>query len=248
MREWLQMRPKFLHELIKGEEPPTGLRCTECSAPTGAWRCSNCLGRPVYCTGCCRQAHEKNPLHRVEQWTGEFFQPAWLRSTGVYIALGHRGAPCPFSDVHGPPANCSTAEEQVSEGWKQTADDDEVDDESSEIPPNFCEKTPKRDAQGNPVIVVVDTTGIHHIGVKWCVCLLGKEKWAQLLEIGLYPGSIARPKTAFTFQVLDDFLIENAECKTSALSYYSKLKRITSNAFPQLAAVSTVRYAMVHIC
>ncbi|KAI6016300.1 hypothetical protein BKA83DRAFT_4128925 [Pisolithus microcarpus] len=49
----------------------------------------------------------------------------------------------------------------------------------------------------------------------------------------LFPASISKPKTAFTFDVLDHFLIDALECKTSAMSFYQKLKRFTNNAFPE---------------
>ncbi|KAI6008512.1 hypothetical protein EDC04DRAFT_2610915 [Pisolithus marmoratus] len=49
----------------------------------------------------------------------------------------------------------------------------------------------------------------------------------------LFPASISKPKTAFTFTVLDHFLIDALECKTSAMSFYQKLKRFTNNAFPE---------------
>ncbi|KAI6041972.1 hypothetical protein EDC04DRAFT_2601277 [Pisolithus marmoratus] len=49
----------------------------------------------------------------------------------------------------------------------------------------------------------------------------------------LFPASISKPKTAFTFAVLDHFLIDALECKTSAMSFYQKLKRFTNNAFPE---------------
>ncbi|KAG1718273.1 uncharacterized protein EDB91DRAFT_1090173 [Suillus paluster] len=39
---------------------------------------------------------------------------------------------------------------------------------------------------------------------------------------------------AFTFVVLDDFLLDNLECGTSAMNYYSKLRRVTSSVFPHL--------------
>ena len=32
----------------------------------------------------------KNPLHRIEYWTGSYFRPAELREVGVYILIGHR--------------------------------------------------------------------------------------------------------------------------------------------------------------
>ena len=59
----------------------------------------------------------------------------------------------------------------------------------------------------------------------------------QLLEAGLYPTSISSPRTAFTFRVLDNFLLTNKECKTSAMAYYSKLRRVTNNAFPHTVLV-----------
>ncbi|KAI6035870.1 hypothetical protein EDC04DRAFT_2868764 [Pisolithus marmoratus] len=40
----------------------------------------------------------------------------------------------------------------------------------------------------------------------------------------LFPASISKPKTAFTFAVLVHFLIDALECKTSAMSFYQQLK------------------------
>ncbi|KAG2100190.1 uncharacterized protein F5147DRAFT_747185 [Suillus discolor] len=55
---------------------------------------------------------------------------------------------------------------------------------------------------------------------------------SRLFEAGLFPASFTRPKTAFTFSVLDDFLLDNLECGTSAMNYYSKIRRLTSSIFP----------------
>ncbi|KAI6109931.1 hypothetical protein F5141DRAFT_1188825 [Pisolithus sp. B1] len=49
----------------------------------------------------------------------------------------------------------------------------------------------------------------------------------------LFPASISKPKTAFTLDVLDHFLIDALECKTAAMSFYQKLKMSTNNAFPE---------------
>ncbi|KAI6140527.1 hypothetical protein BKA82DRAFT_4363373 [Pisolithus tinctorius] len=51
---------------------------------------------------------------------------------------------------------------------------------------------------------------------------------------GLFPATTKAPRTAFTFQVLDNFIRDNVECGTSAMNYYSKLQRVTSSAFPHL--------------
>ncbi|KAG2738524.1 hypothetical protein P692DRAFT_201873906 [Suillus brevipes Sb2] len=58
--------------------------------------------------------------------------------------------------------------------------------------------------------------------------------------MGLFPASFTSPKTAFTFAVLDDFLLDNLECRTSVMNYYSKLRRVTSSVFPHLVPVSAV--------
>ncbi|KAG1887748.1 hypothetical protein F4604DRAFT_1674916 [Suillus subluteus] len=47
-------------------------------------------------------------------------------------------------------------------------------------------------------------------------------------------ANFATVATAFTFAVLDDFLLDNLECGTSAMNYYSKLRQITSSVFPHL--------------
>ena len=47
-------------------------------------------------------------------------------------------------------------------------------------------------------------------------------------------------KTVFTFSVLDDFLKDNLECKTTAQQYYSKLQSTTSRMFPSLVPVCCI--------
>ena len=54
----------------------------------------------------------------------------------------------------------------------------------------------------------------------------------QLIQFGMFPSSYKQIETAFTFSVLDDFLTDNLECKTTAQQYYSKLQSITNCMFP----------------
>jgi hypothetical protein len=63
----------------------------------------------------------------------------------------------------------------------------------------------------------------------------------------IFPASFNRPKTAFTFRVLDDFLLDNLECSTSAMNYYSKLQRMTSSMFPHLVPVVLYLYHFKNI-
>ncbi|KAG2109222.1 hypothetical protein DEU56DRAFT_750018 [Suillus clintonianus] len=82
--------------------------------------------------------------------------------------------------------------------------------------------------------MVVDTSGLHSLTIRLCQCPGAPSADMQLFEIGLFPASFISPKTVFTFAVLDDFLLDNLECGTSAMNYYSKLRRVTSSVFPHL--------------
>ncbi|KAG2158719.1 uncharacterized protein EDB93DRAFT_1237961 [Suillus bovinus] len=82
-------------------------------------------------------------------------------------------------------------------------------------------------------VTIVHSSGVFIHNVAWCHCQGPVPKQhLQLLRAGLFPASSTRPKTAFTFEVLDHFLIDSLECKTSARSFFEKLTRLTNNAFP----------------
>ncbi|KAI6033374.1 hypothetical protein EDC04DRAFT_2868870 [Pisolithus marmoratus] len=84
-------------------------------------------------------------------------------------------------------------------------------------------------------MTIVHTEGIFTHQISGCNCP-GSDpiQWhLELLWQRLFPASISKPKTAFTFDVLDHFLIDALECKTSAMSFYQKLKRFTNNAFTE---------------
>ncbi|KAG2144059.1 hypothetical protein BD769DRAFT_1625689 [Suillus cothurnatus] len=83
-------------------------------------------------------------------------------------------------------------------------------------------------------MVIVDKSGVHHLEVRCCHCPNAMSPDIQMFRHGFLPASFNRPKTVFTFQVLDDFLLDNLECGTSAMNYYSKLRQMTSSMFPHL--------------
>ncbi|KAI5982368.1 hypothetical protein EDD15DRAFT_2124730, partial [Pisolithus albus] len=59
------------------------------------YRCPDCMHQPLLCTNCCRTTHASHPFHRIQQWTGNFFEDSALHMTGLQLHLGHGGAPCP---------------------------------------------------------------------------------------------------------------------------------------------------------
>ena len=90
---------------------------------------------------------------------------------------------------------------------------------------------------GNPLLKVVNQTGIFDMEILLCICVNKPLMDQQLLQAGLFPSSFKQTETAFTFSVLDDFLIDNLECKTTAQQYYSKLQMITNRMFPDSVPV-----------
>jgi hypothetical protein len=89
-------------------------------------------------------------------------------------------------------------------------------------------------------VTIVHSSGVFIHNVAWCHCQGSVPiQHLQLLRAGLFPASSTRPKSAFTFEVLDHFLIDSLECKTSARSFFEKLTRLTNNAFPGSVPVST---------
>ncbi|KAI6032483.1 hypothetical protein EDC04DRAFT_2551334, partial [Pisolithus marmoratus] len=59
------------------------------------YRCPDCMHQPLFCTDCCQIMHKANPFHRIQQWTGDFFEDSALHMSGLQLHLGHGGAPCP---------------------------------------------------------------------------------------------------------------------------------------------------------
>jgi hypothetical protein len=218
MREWLPRRKEFLHALLEREAPPPGRPCSTCRSRESSWWCKSCFGTPMFCEECIVTCHLRLPFHQVQEWTGNHFEPSSLGKTGVRIYTGHAGAPCPRTDLSA-----------------HTSSDSEMDWQDDDDGNVFTSYTGTEEAKE---VVVVDCSGVHRIPIVWCTCSAtdtNRRRDLDLLAIGLYPASFHRIQTVFTFDVLDDFLLQNLECKTSALNYYSKLRRITSNTFPSSA-------------
>jgi hypothetical protein len=254
LRQFMQRRSAHLYGLLKNEAPPLDNQCMSCHSRQCSWRCLDCIGGSSYCIHCFRTFHRLLPFHRVEHWTGTHFAPAWLFQVGVEIHLGHHGSPCPSR--HGPeepfystsnpadhtdpplaPAVDGCSEGHAGDHTSPVADSD--DDWEEEVEEELHDKDyglPK--FVGNDVCVIVDKSGVHQLRVLPCCCSGHVPLDMQFLDMGLFPASLRRIKTAFTFGVLDDFRMDNLECKTAGLKYYSKLRRLTSNTFPQSVPVS----------
>ena len=90
---------------------------------------------------------------------------------------------------------------------------------------------------GNPLLTVINQTGVFDMEIIYCICPNAAAIDVQLFQAGLFPSSFKQIETAFTFSVLDDFLADNLECKTTAQQYFSKLQSITNRMFPDSVPV-----------
>lgn len=98
-------------------------------------------------------------------------------------------------------------------------------------------ETGDNDKDGDPVITIIDGSGVHEIGVRWCCCPDALERDMQLMTAGLFPATFRNPRTAFTFRVLEEFHLDNLECKTTPNQFFNRLRRLTSDEFPNSVPV-----------
>ncbi|KAG2102537.1 uncharacterized protein F5147DRAFT_580924, partial [Suillus discolor] len=231
IRQWIPKTKAYL-DIPLERENPSDRSCIICGTD-GVYKCHGCFGEPLSCTSCCRTQHQRLPFHRVSQWTGSFFEESCLVKSGMVIWLGHGGNACPWDDDVGESALFTTGE----------GDSNDTDAESILNEPNAEPST--KEAHDLPTSVpfiknnkamttIVDKSGVHTHIVKYCTCPEADTADIQLFNMGLFPASFIEPKTAFTFDVLNDFLLDNLECGTSAMNYYSKLRRMTTSVFPHL--------------
>ena len=90
-------------------------------------------------------------------------------------------------------------------------------------------------------ILVIDINGVHHLNVQFCTCtedVQWVEKYRQLLRIGWYPASFERPKTAFTFGILDTYHKIALQGKLNLYDFYLSILQKTDNCGRKKAIVS----------
>ncbi|KAK0490084.1 hypothetical protein EDD18DRAFT_1465849 [Armillaria luteobubalina] len=93
---WLPEIDCYLAEFLRLEAKQGGDVCDMCRAEEqGSYRCTICADVANVCNNCILEAHAGLPFHRIEHWTGEFYQKITLRSLGQVIQLGHAHSnPC----------------------------------------------------------------------------------------------------------------------------------------------------------
>ncbi|KAJ7119884.1 hypothetical protein C8R43DRAFT_900853 [Mycena crocata] len=83
--------------------------------------------------------------------------------------------------------------------------------------------------------VIIDEHGVHRVLLDFCGCGKGGAHTTQLMMARLYPATVASPRTAATFNVLDRYELLAFESKCSAYEFYHSLARESDNTGLNLA-------------
>lgn len=81
-------------------------------------------------------------------------------------------------------------------------------------------------------LMVIHTNGVHKVRVRFCQCgepAGGHYFGTQLIRSRWFPSTMARPRTAFTFNVLNHFHHLTLQGKTTAWDFYNALIHETDN-------------------
>lgn len=83
----------------------------------------------------------------------------------------------------------------------------------------------------NDPFVVMDMNGIHTLSLQYCGCSQGRhlERYQQLLREAWFPASFERPRTAFTFDVLDTYHKLTLQGKLNLYDFYLGILQKTDN-------------------
>ncbi|KAG0691507.1 hypothetical protein DFH29DRAFT_986263 [Suillus ampliporus] len=212
LRDYLPWRTQYLSVLLESEQLINNGKCKDCGGGEGLIWCLSCSGNHAWCPSCVVKAHQHNPFHNLQLWNGRFYETTTLQDQGYIMYLGHGGEPCPnFSQQPDPSpwADLGTMEDVFAQEEGDTVNETQL---------------------GVSNLVIVHSTGVYSHSVSWCQCPgAEKARHLHLMKAKLFPASINRPQSAFTFDVLDNFLID-------ALDSVGSL----NNAFPDKIPVSRI--------
>jgi CxC2 like cysteine cluster associated with KDZ transposases len=91
------------------------------------------------------------------------------------------------------------------------------------------EDCPRPHRAFNDDFVIIDSNGIHCVGLDFCNCAYAPSHYIQLLRHRLLPATTADPKTAATFGVLETFQMLLFTAKVNVHDFMQALVRRTDN-------------------
>nr|GAT42391.1 predicted protein [Mycena chlorophos] len=90
-------------------------------------------------------------------------------------------------------------------------------------------RSPQSNTAPKDDFVVIDTSGVHEVGLDFCGCPGGGLPTQQLLCAGLLPATEINPRSAATIRVMRHFHLSFLETNCNANAYYDSLRRQSDN-------------------
>lgn len=209
MRSWLDVRSTVLDEIIS-LDGPGDIRidlCSSCSdlESTSLYRCLECSYGSLFCGGCIVNLHQALPLHRLEvRGLSLTRSPARSFSPRPYPLQCWNGGFFDRASLHSIGFIC-----HLGHGGDACPIDSKPHD-----------------------ILVVDVNGWHKLRVRFCTCGIStpwNERYRQLLRMGWYPASFNRPRTAFTFDLLETYHKVTLQGKLNLYDFYLAIMQKSDN-------------------
>jgi hypothetical protein len=78
----------------------------------------------------------------------------------------------------------------------------------------------------------MDLNGLHNVRVTFCTCdpnLQWGERYRQLLRMRWYPASFSRPRTAFSFDLLETYHKVTLQGKLNLYDFYHAIMQKSDN-------------------
>ncbi|KAJ7314860.1 hypothetical protein DFH08DRAFT_917800 [Mycena albidolilacea] len=181
-------RERFLDEMLRLEgrsDQRHQRKCGNClmDAAEARYRCKDCFSDALFCQACLVVLHKDNPLHRVEMWNDSAF----------FEVINLKSLGLRIQLGHGRNGTC---------------------------PGTLAKRARTRPAAALPEaggprddFCIVDSNGVHEVGIDFCSCSLAETHDVQLLRA-----------------LLRDFHLLSLEAKCSAHHFYNKLARQTNNS------------------
>ena len=203
MRTFLGVRQTVLDDIVTLDGPGNNQlkSCISCGNVEGRqlYRCLECSYGLLYCRECILKLHTASPLHRLE--VGLRLWPRYLNAHYVQC-------------------------------WKDTF----FDRTSLYSLGHICylghDGNPCPASPPHHQLTIIDANGWHMVQVGFCKCGMSGipyERYCQLLCMRWYPASFNRPKTAFTFDILETYHKVTLQGKLNLYDFYHAIMHKTDN-------------------
>ncbi|KDQ07225.1 hypothetical protein BOTBODRAFT_120331 [Botryobasidium botryosum FD-172 SS1] len=195
-----------------------GAPCSYCTEEPGLFRCLECHPERLSCKTCVLASHAALPFHRVEKWENKHFTALPLVDIEAVYHLSHDNTRCPHWKAPDPPAPPTYTPNP----------DAPADDRPKKRP-----RRPQTSAADGHIVRIAHTNGFHHVRIGYCRCPNAPDHATQLLRARIFPGTLSKPRTAYTIALLSYFLTSTWESNLTAYDYAKILCRLTHSYCPE---------------